>query len=69
MIVRDETPADEAAIRAVVEAAFRPMPFSQQTEHRIVDELRRQGALSISLVACWAVDAAGQLTQRQNAAA
>jgi putative acetyltransferase len=51
MLIRDETAADATAIRAVIEAAFCNMPFSQQTEHRIVDELRRQKALFISLVA------------------
>ena len=51
MLIRDEAPADRPAIRAVIEAAFRPMPFSRQTEHFIVDELRRQSALTVSLVA------------------
>lgn len=51
MLVRDETPADEATIRALVATAFQTMPFSDQTEHLIVDALRRQGALTLSLVA------------------
>jgi len=51
MIIRDETPADEAAIRALIADAFRTMPYSQQTEHFIVDALRRADAMTLSLVA------------------
>lgn len=51
MLIRDETPADAAAIQAVIEAAFRDMPFSRQTEVFILPALRRAGALSLSLVA------------------
>jgi putative acetyltransferase len=51
MLIRDETPSDEASISALVDTAFRPMPFSDQTEHLVVDALRRQGALTLSLVA------------------
>jgi putative acetyltransferase len=51
MLVREETPSDEAAIRTLVADAFRPMPFSDQTEHLIVDALRKQRALTLSLVA------------------
>ena len=51
MLIRDESPSDEAAIRALVEAAFRDKTFSHQTEHFIVDALRRMDALSLSLIA------------------
>jgi len=44
--VRDEQPADLAAIRAVNDAAF-----DQPLEGHIVDELRRHGAVRLSLVA------------------
>jgi putative acetyltransferase len=46
MIVRPEEPADYAAVRAVVEAAF-PTP----AEARLVDQLRADGDAEISLVA------------------
>jgi putative acetyltransferase len=45
-MIRDETPADVEAIRAVVDAAF-PGP----QEARLVDLLRADGALTYSLVA------------------
>jgi putative acetyltransferase len=51
MIVRPETPADHMAIRDVNVAAFLDHPFSQQTEHLIVEALREAGALEVSLVA------------------
>jgi len=49
--IRDEASGDAAAIRAVTLAAFRDMPYSEQTEAAIVDALRAAGALAISLVA------------------
>jgi putative acetyltransferase len=51
MRIRPETPADYAAIRNINIAAFANQPYSQQTEHLIVEELRKAGALSVSLVA------------------
>lgn len=51
MIIRPEAPADAAAITDVTAAAFRNHPFSQQTEHFIVQALRAAAALTISLVA------------------
>jgi len=51
MRIREETPEDIAAIRAVHLAAFAGHPYSHQTEHLIVDALRDDGALSVSLVA------------------
>lgn len=51
LIVRPERPGDEDAIRAVVEAAFAGHPHSDQTEHLIVDRLRRRDRLAVSLVA------------------
>jgi putative acetyltransferase len=46
MIIRPEEPADRAAVRTVVEAAF-PMPG----EAKLVDQLRAEGDAVISLVA------------------
>ena len=51
MQIRDERPADAAAIRAVTDAAFAGVPHSNQTESRIIDALRKAGALTLSLVA------------------
>ncbi len=49
--LRAERPDDAAAIRTVIEDAFREHPHSRQTEAQVVDGLRRAGALSLSLVA------------------
>lgn len=51
MVLRDETRADHDGIGAVHRAAFRDLAVSDQTEHLIVQELRRAGALTVSLVA------------------
>ena len=50
-IIRREAPGDGAAIHAVTIAAFRDAPHTDHTEQFIVDALRAEGALSISLVA------------------
>lgn len=46
VVIRDEEPSDGAAIRAIVEAAFR-----RPDEADLVDQLRRDGACEVSLVA------------------
>ncbi len=51
MIVRPESLEDLEAIRHVNVEAFKDHPFSQQTEHLIVEGLRADDALDISLVA------------------
>ncbi|MFC3814685.1 GNAT family N-acetyltransferase [Lysobacter sp. GCM10012299] len=51
MWIRTETLADHAAIGQVIAAAFADQPGSGRTEQRIVDALRADGALSLSLVA------------------
>jgi putative acetyltransferase len=51
MLIRDERTADAPAIRELVGTAFRDKSFSDGTEHLIVDALRRQHALTLSLVA------------------
>ncbi|WP_029073877.1 GNAT family N-acetyltransferase [Kaistia adipata] len=51
MIIRDETTADYAAIKALVDAAFLGHPHSNQGEARLVGALRDAGALTLSLVA------------------
>lgn len=51
MQIRPETPTDAAAIRHVVDVAFRGAPHSDGNEAAIVDVLRLAGALTLSLVA------------------
>ena len=49
--IRAEESGDIDAIRAVTKAAFCNHPYSSQTEHHIVDSLRKNLALTLSLVA------------------
>jgi putative acetyltransferase len=49
--VREERPGDEAAIRQLTEAAFADHPYSDGTESAIIDALRADGDLALSLVA------------------
>lgn len=51
MQIRLERPEDAAIIRALTDAAFKGMPFSDQTEARVIDALRAADALTLSLVA------------------
>jgi predicted N-acetyltransferase YhbS len=51
MIIRSEKSSDIEAINEVTKVAFEDHPFSQQTEHFIIHDLRAAGALTISLVA------------------
>ena len=51
MIIRPEAPDDYQAIYDLTEAAFGPMSFSDGSEPDIVNELRANGDLTISLVA------------------
>lgn len=50
-LIRDEAPADAAAVAALIDAAFRDHPFSRHDEALIVQRLRERGALTLSLVA------------------
>lgn len=49
--IRPERLGDEEAIHRLTEAAFKDMPFSEGDEQHLVDSLRRDGDLSLSLVA------------------
>ncbi|MGY6637514.1 MAG: GNAT family N-acetyltransferase [Erythrobacter sp.] len=49
--IRSEQPGDEAIIHHLTQAAFRDMPFSDGKEQHLVDALRRNGDLALSLVA------------------
>lgn len=61
MQIRQERPGDAATIRALTDAAFKGMPFSDQTEARIIDALRAAGALTLSLVATQAGEIIGHV--------
>ncbi len=50
-VIRDERPGDAAAIHTLTAEAFAPMPYSDGTEAPIVDALRAEGDLTLSLVA------------------
>lgn len=49
--IRQETPADFAAIETVIRAAFKNAEYSNHTEQFIVKALRQAGQLSVALVA------------------
>jgi putative acetyltransferase len=51
LIIREERQADFAAISDLIAKAFRDHPHSRQTEHCVVDMLRRRHALVVGLVA------------------
>lgn len=51
MLIREEKPQDIDAITAVHCAAFAGVSYSAQTEHKIVNALRADGDLFLSLVA------------------
>ena len=49
--IRPEAPGDEETIFALTEAAFADMPFSDGDEQHLVNRLREDGDLTLSLVA------------------
>jgi len=49
--IRAEEQRDEEAIFALTEAAFNPMPFSEGAEPDLINNLRKDGDLTLSLVA------------------
>lgn len=51
MKIRPETPQAISEIEQITIAAFDGKPYSDQTEHLIVNRLREAGAMSVSLVA------------------
>lgn len=51
LVIRDETPADAAAITEVTVAAFETLEISNHTEQFVIEALRAAGALTLSLVA------------------
>ena len=61
MQIRLERPQDAATIRALTDAAFKGMPFSDQTEAKVIDALRSAAALTLSLVATEADEIIGHV--------
>ena len=60
--IRSELARDTDDIRAINVAAFQDHPYSQQTEHLIVEALRADGVLAVSLVAeAFAIQLEGKL--------
>jgi putative acetyltransferase len=51
MVIRNETLADQRAIFQLTKRAFAPMPFSAGDEQHLINALRNNGALFISMVA------------------
>ncbi len=51
IIIRPECPNDEPVVHALTERAFAQATHSDGTEQFIIDELRRQQALTLSLIA------------------
>jgi putative acetyltransferase len=51
MKIRPETSQDINAIEQITFAAFDGKPYSDQTEHLVINRLREAGAMSLSLVA------------------
>lgn len=59
--IRLERSGDEASIRELTDLAFEPMSFSDGTEGPIIDDLRREGDLTLSLVATLAEKIVGHI--------
>jgi putative acetyltransferase len=51
MHIRDERPQDIDSIYAITKAAFKTMPYSAGDEQDLINILRNDGALEVSLVA------------------
>ncbi|WP_341213643.1 N-acetyltransferase [uncultured Limimaricola sp.] len=51
MLIRPEEPSDVDRLRSLTAAAFEPMRFSDGSEAEALDRLRRDGDLTLSLVA------------------
>lgn len=49
--IRPEAPGDEETIFALTKDAFEPMPFSDGDEQHVIDRVRADGDLTLSLVA------------------
>ena len=61
LVIRDENPADYAAVHDIVQAAFSGHPYSSGTEHLIVCALRERKAAILALVAIEGKSVIGQI--------
>ena len=60
-IIRPEVETDTQAIREITRAAFEHMPFAAGDEHELIDTLRAQSRLYLSLVAQWQGQVVGHI--------
>ena len=60
--IREECPGDEGAIRAMVTRAFDGHPYADGDEQDVIDTLRSDGDLLLSLVATDGATILGQIT-------
>ena len=60
LTIRPEQPGDEEAIYALTKSAFAPMPFSDGDEPDLINRLREDGDLTLSLVALKTAEKAGE---------
>ena len=60
--IRDEAPQDHAAIYELTQRAFEGRPYAGGDEQDVVNRLRDQGALQVSLVAVEGLRVVGQIT-------
>ncbi|MEL7445381.1 MAG: N-acetyltransferase [Pseudomonadota bacterium] len=61
-VIRPEAPGEEAAIHAMVARAFDGHPYSDGDEQHVIDRLREDGDLVLSLVAVDEETVLGQIT-------
>jgi putative acetyltransferase len=61
MIIRPEQPGDEEIIHDLTAAAFEPMSYSDGSEAPIIAGLRKDGDLTVSLVAVAGADIVGHV--------
>jgi predicted N-acetyltransferase YhbS len=61
MHIRNERPADARAIYTLTAAAFADMPYSDGDEPELIEALRADGALDVSLVATVGDDIVGHI--------
>ena len=62
MQIRPERPADAEAIHTLTVAAFQTVPYGDGSEGRVIDTLRANNALTLSLVAEEEGEIIGQVT-------
>jgi predicted N-acetyltransferase YhbS len=68
-IIRPEVETDTLAIREITRAAFEHMPFAAGDEHELIDTLRGQSRLYLSLVAEWERQVVGHIAFSRATAA